>query len=233
MGQVYLGVFPQIHAVGVGSMNLHDARPTKPFQLSSDVAPVVSRVLEVIVYLDAVAPHFLQQPNVGTGILPRAYADGHSFPHSHFAHHAQPGHQRVAHGSRPLPFATTTTQRQKSHLATEDFHGAETVLNELPIVVPGDETLGKETTHGHRSNGHTQTVGRAAKHFRLTPVTQLIVEEPALAERSHVEFHTIGSYLPGKGKLAELLTLEHHPVAGGHAIAGYSLLCADGVCRQK
>ena len=52
-------------------------------------------------------------------------------------------------------------------------------------------------------------------------VAQFVLEHLTLSQRSHVHLDTIGLDVFGKLELAQFLTLQHHPVAGRHAI----LLC--------
>ena len=217
--EVNLRIVLHKNTVGVGRMNLDYAILTERLELFADVASIVGSILKVVIYPNSVGTYLLQQAFVRLRVESRPNADDNAFLLSHPADNPKSFDQFVVLGTRSFPSVATTAQWQESHLASEFPHCVEAIGNEVTIVITLDKTLCEESAHSHRRHFDIEAVGIVAELSRLRTITELVVEEHTLAQRSHVHFDTIGAELTGKRKLTEFLPLEHHPVACRNVIA--------------
>ena len=173
--------------------------------------------------------HLFKQLEVATGVEGCVNAYTLASGGGSLTDGVQTAHHLGALGTVGGPVGPAATQRQEGHGgAPHPVHRVEAVGHEFQIVITLGEVLPIEGAHRHRTDSHAQRVGHMAETGSLGIVAQFVVEGGALAQTAHVQFHTVGTELAGKGKLPQLLPLEYHPVAHAHMVARGLLSTSHG-----
>ena len=84
---------------------------------------------------------------------------------------------------------------------------------------PFGKRLGVKARHRQRANLQIIFAGRVEKLLTDRWIGQCIVERLALAQRAHIDFDAVGADLLRKRKRAQLLPLEHHPIADADLVS--------------
>ena len=206
-------------------MNLTDTFGTQFAKFLADVAMMIGSILEIVVDLDLFASYFLQQFLIKLSSHTRSDADGYSCLFRHLSGCAKTGYQsKVFLTALFLPSLSTSAQGQKSYFASKEFHRLEAISQKILIIFTGQKALSEETAHRHRRNCYPILECGCLEFLCLFRVTELVVEQYAFTQSTHINLYAISFQFVSQLKLTKLLTFQHHPVASGNLISsGYRL----------